>query len=172
MMTSEDVLAVMDALSAAGCRVWLDGGWAVDAIIGEETREHDDLDLVGELGAVEAAGQALAPLGYRLETDERPVRVVFAGPGSRGVDLHTVVFDEGGGGVQPQPHGGTFRYPAEGFSGTGTVAGRTMPCLSADVQLACHVGYEPGEKDRHDVALLVERFGLTPPPAYREASAS
>ena len=75
MMTSEDVLAVMEALSAADCRAWLDGGWAVDAIIGEETRKHDDLDLVGELDAVEAVRQALAPLGYRLETDQRPVRV-------------------------------------------------------------------------------------------------
>lgn len=172
MMTSEDVLAAIDALSAAGCRAWLDGGWAVDAIIGEETREHDDLDLVGELGAVEAAEQALASLGYRLETDERPVRVVFAGANGRSVDLHTVVFDEGGGGVQPQPDGGMFRYPHEGFSGTGTVAGRTLPCLSAEVQVACHVGYEPDDKDRHDVTLLVERFGLKLPPAYRDASTS
>ena len=98
-MTSGDVLAVMDALSAAGCRAWLDGGWAVDAIIGEETRKHDDLDLVGELGAVEAVRQALASPGYRLETDERPVRVVFVGASDRSVDLHTVVFDQGGGGV-------------------------------------------------------------------------
>lgn len=171
-MTSEDVLAVMDALSGADCRVWLDGGWAVDAIISEETREHDDLDLVGELDAVETAREALAPLGYRLEADERPIRVVFVGASGRGVDFHTVVFDEGGGGVQPQPHGGTFRYPPDGFRGTGTVAGRSLPCLSAEVQMACHVGYEPDEKDRHDVALLAERFGLKLPPAYREAGAS
>ncbi|MCH7809374.1 MAG: amino acid transporter [Chloroflexi bacterium] len=151
-MTSGDVLAVMDALSAAGCRAWLDGGWAVDAIIGEETRKHDDLDLVGELGAVEAVRQALASLGYRLETDERPVRVVFVGASDRSVDLHTVVFDQGGGGVQPQPDGGIFRYPPEGFGGMGRITGRVLPCLSAEVQLSCHVGYEPDEKDRHDVA--------------------
>ena len=162
----------MDALAAAGCRVWLDGGWAVDAIIGKETREHDDLDLVGELDAVEKVLEALVPLGYRLETDERPIRVVFAGTNGRSVDFHTVVFDEGGGGVQPQPAGGTFRYPPEGFSGTGTVASRNLPCLSAEVQMACHVGYEPDEKDRHDVALLAERFGLKLPPAYRQAGAS
>ncbi|HEY5639130.1 MAG TPA: hypothetical protein VIW01_03700 [Dehalococcoidia bacterium] len=111
MMTSDDVLAVMDALSAAGCQAWLDGGWAVDAIIGEETRPHDDLDLVGELEAVGAIEEALAPLGYVLATDERPVRVLFAGTNGRGVDLHTVVFDGDGGGVQPQTGGGTFRYP-------------------------------------------------------------
>ena len=71
--------------------------------------------------------------------------------------------------VQPQPAGGTFRCPPEGFSGTGTVASRNLPCLSAEVQMACHVGYEPDEKDRHDVASLAERFGLKLPPAYRQA---
>ncbi|HEY5639131.1 MAG TPA: hypothetical protein VIW01_03705 [Dehalococcoidia bacterium] len=52
------------------------------------------------------------------------------------------------------------------------MGGRSLPCLSAEVQLACHVGYEPGEKDRHDVALLAERFGVTLPPAYRNPGAS
>jgi lincosamide nucleotidyltransferase A/C/D/E len=167
MMSARDVLAVMDALAAARCRTWLDGGWAVDAITGEETRPHDDLDLVGELADVERVEEALAPLSYRLSEDERPVRAVFAADDGRSVDFHTVVFDEGGGGVQPQPGGGSFRYPPEGFEATGVIAGRRLPCLSAEVQLLCHAGYEPGEKDRHDVALLVERFGLRLPRAYR-----
>ena len=167
MMSARDVLTVMDALSAAGYRAWLDGGWAVDAIIGEETRPHDDLDLVGELADVERVAQALEPLGFRLTEDERPVRVVYAAEDGRRVDFHTVVFDEGGGGVQPQPGGGTFRYPPEGFAAVGEIAGRRLPCLSAKVQLLCHAGYEPDGKDRHDVAMLVERFGLKPPRAYR-----
>ena len=56
------------------------------------------------------------------------------------------------GAFQPQPDGGIFRYPPEGFGGMGRITGRVLPCLSAEVQLSCHVGYEPDEKDRHDVA--------------------
>jgi lincosamide nucleotidyltransferase A/C/D/E len=167
MMTATDVHAVMDAISAAGRRVWLDGGWAVDAVVGEQTRDHDDLDLVGELTDVETIEQSLAGIGYRLSEDERPVRAVFADGAGRSVDLHTVTFDEGGGGIQALPGGGSFRYPPEGFSATGRVGVREFPCLTPEVQLLCHLGYEIAETDRHDVNLLCERFGLELPPAYR-----
>lgn len=29
-------------------RVWLDGGWGVDALLGRQTRPHDDMDIVIE----------------------------------------------------------------------------------------------------------------------------
>lgn len=168
MMTEKDVLAVMRRLMSAEIKVWLDGGWAVDAMLGEKTREHDDLDLVGELRDVEAAGDALAPLGYRLTEDERPIRVVYDAGDGCSVDYHTVVFDEGGGGIQGLPGGGTCRYPPEGFTGVGTIAGRELPCLTAQVQVNfCHQGYEPAEKDRHDITLLCEKFGLELPEVYR-----
>jgi len=168
MITAEDVLVVMDRLSSKGVKVWLDGGWAVDAALGEQTREHDDLDLVGELADVDATGQALAPLGYSLTLDERPIRVVYDAGDGRSVDYHTVEFDEGGGGIQGLPGGGTCRYPPEGFSGTGVIAGRSLPCLTPEVQVYfCHQGYEPADKDRHDITRLCERFGLKLPEAYR-----
>jgi hypothetical protein len=39
-------------------------------------------------------------------------------------------------------------------------------CLSAALQVAHHTGYPPDEKDRHDVRLLHERFGLDLPPKF------
>jgi lincosamide nucleotidyltransferase A/C/D/E len=168
MMSAADVHAVLDAITNAGCRVWLDGGWAVDAALGEQTREHADLDLVGELADVKIVAEALDPLGYRLALDERPVRVVYDAGDGRSVDLHTVVFDEGGGGIQGLPGGGTCRYPPEGFSGRGTIAGREFPCLTPEVQVSfCHQGYEPADKDRHDISLLCGKFGIELPAAYR-----
>jgi Aminoglycoside-2''-adenylyltransferase len=44
-MTKEDVLEVLNALEQAGVSVWIDGAWGVDALVGEETRPHTDLDL-------------------------------------------------------------------------------------------------------------------------------
>ena len=40
-----EVLAVLAALSALGCRLWLEGGWGVDALVGHQTRAHRDLDV-------------------------------------------------------------------------------------------------------------------------------
>lgn len=46
MMRASDVIMIINALAAAGVDAWLDGGWGVDALVGEQTRPHDDLDLV------------------------------------------------------------------------------------------------------------------------------
>jgi len=40
------VAQLVRVLAKAGIEVWLDGGWAVDALLGEQTRSHDDVDIV------------------------------------------------------------------------------------------------------------------------------
>jgi lincosamide nucleotidyltransferase A/C/D/E len=143
MMAAEDVLAVMRRLTDAGIRAWLDGGWAADAVLCEQTRKHSDLDLVVELDTVDEIVRWLAALGYEPSEDERPVRFVLSAGGGRSIDFHTVAWDEGGGGLQPQPNGRTFRYPPEGFAGCGVIAGVELACLTPEVQVLCHMGYEP-----------------------------
>jgi lincosamide nucleotidyltransferase A/C/D/E len=81
------------------------------------------------------------------------------------MDFHTVTFDGEGGGLQPQPSGGVFRYPPEGFV-RGQVGGCQVPCISAEVQVLCHVGYEPSSKDARDVIALCQTFGLSIPKVY------
>ena len=44
-MTSADVLGLYRAFDDCGITVWIDGGWAVDALLGMETRAHCDLDI-------------------------------------------------------------------------------------------------------------------------------
>lgn len=46
MMHAQDVIDIVTRLDAANIAVWLDGGWGVDALIGKQTRPHDDLDVV------------------------------------------------------------------------------------------------------------------------------
>jgi lincosamide nucleotidyltransferase A/C/D/E len=45
-MTAADVVEILGWLGTASVDVWLDGGWGVDALVGEQTREHNDLDLI------------------------------------------------------------------------------------------------------------------------------
>ncbi|MBO0731850.1 MAG: hypothetical protein J2P57_21505, partial [Acidimicrobiaceae bacterium] len=52
-MRADEVLGVLDRLDERGIDAWVDGGWGVDALIGRQTREHDDLDLVVDMKAVD-----------------------------------------------------------------------------------------------------------------------
>lgn len=152
-MDPSEVHRVLDALDGAGCRVWVAGGWGVDALVGRQTRPHRDLDLALDATGEVAALGALAALGYVVETDWRPVRVELVAPGARWVDLHPVVFDAAGRGTQSGLDGVTFDYPV-GCLVTGTIGGRAVGCLSVAQQVAFHTGYPPRAVDLADLALL------------------
>ena len=152
-MPVDEVHRVLDTLTAAGCRTWIAGGWGVDALVGRQTRPHRDLDVLVEAACLDAALEALTEIGYEVETDWLPIRVEVAAPGQRWVDLHPVVFDHDGHGVQAGPDGTTFDYPAACLV-TGSLDGRRVGCLSVDRQIEAHTGFEPREVDRADLALL------------------
>lgn len=63
-MTVEDVTRILDLLRAHGVRVWVDGGWGVDALVGEETREHSDLDLALDRDDLDRARAVLEVHGF------------------------------------------------------------------------------------------------------------
>jgi lincosamide nucleotidyltransferase A/C/D/E len=160
-MTSEDVLAVLERLEAAGVTVWLDGGWGVDALLGRRTRSHADLDLAAGVGDLERLRAALAPLGYEHAAEVEPGlpgRFVLRERNGRQVDVHPLRFDEEGNGVQDLGGGRTGTYPAAGLAGRGSIGCRTVRCLTPELHLAFHAGYEPVARHRRDVALLVARL--------------
>jgi lincosamide nucleotidyltransferase A/C/D/E len=171
-MTGPEVVRILNCLEETDISIWLDGGWGVDALLGEQTRAHSDLDAVVELDRADEIIARLGGLGFRLRFDERPTRfVVEDGEGGR-IDFHPIIFDDERNGRQigAGPNGGDAIYPAAGLAGEGWVAGRRVACLTPELLLRHHTGYEPQEKDRHNVRLLCERFGLALPRAYREAS--
>jgi lincosamide nucleotidyltransferase A/C/D/E len=168
MISANDLVKIVEHLEAAGVTTWLDGGWGIDALLQEQTRPHDDLDLVMALTDADAATQALAPLAFTLHEDERPTRFVLRDPADRRIDVHTVTFDAEGGGIQLLQDGTPWRYPPEGFTGTGSVAGRPVHCLTPEVQILCHHGYEPDETDRQDVTRLAARFRIELPAEFAQ----
>jgi lincosamide nucleotidyltransferase A/C/D/E len=164
---AETVLQLLEILSNAGIDARVDGGWGVDALLGFETRLHDDLDLVVPLELGDRIREILDARGFALTADERPVRFVLSHPELGRVDCHTVTFDAEGGGVQSQPSGAIFRYPPEGFV-SGVIGGRVVRCISAEIQVLCHLGYEPTEKDVHDLHALQRAFGMELPSPYAD----
>ena len=168
-MTAADVIRILERLDAAGVESWLDGGWGVDALLGEQTRLHNDVDLVARVSDVPTMREALAGEGFELNRGEPDSNFVLRDGRGLEIDVHPVRFDEGGDGVYRMENGEDWIYPAAGFSGRGRIAGRDVKCLSPDVQMLGHAGgYEPHDKDFHDMRLLNSRFGTPLLPPYRE----
>lgn len=142
---------LLDELDALGVVAWLDGGWGVDALVGEQTRPHRDVDLVVARDDLSAVRSLLDARGYVELRDWLPTSLAFRDPHGREVDLHPVDPDPDGGGEQLLPDGGRWRY---GPPAGGTVAGRPVRCASADDQLRMHEGYELRDVDQHDLRLL------------------
>ena len=74
-MPAERALDILSCLEAHGVVVWLDGGWGVDAHLGQQTRAHDDLDVIVEIDQVLRLEAALNHLGYVRKDDRIQVDV-------------------------------------------------------------------------------------------------
>jgi lincosamide nucleotidyltransferase A/C/D/E len=168
-MDEEDTRAVLTAVSAAGVDWWLDGGWGVDALLGRQTREHQDVDIVLSREAVPKAEQALTELGFRHDVSAEPglpARFVMVDGEGGQVDFHLVVFDSWGNAWQQLSGAAWGQYPAEGLSGTGRVGDLPVRCVSPELQLRHHLGYDWSDNDARDMTLLARAFRLPLPPAH------
>jgi lincosamide nucleotidyltransferase A/C/D/E len=166
-MTEADAVEILGWLVEGEVPVWLKGGWGVDALVGEQTRDHKDLDLIVRDDHVSRMSDVLHEHGFRLS---RGVQGGFVLRDERGrvVDLHTVHFDDLGDGHFEGENRGPFEHPAAAFAATGDIAGRRVACLSAEAQMTNHAwGYTPGDTDFHDMRLLTVRLGTAPPPPRR-----
>jgi lincosamide nucleotidyltransferase A/C/D/E len=155
---------VLEALAPLDRR--LDGGWGIDALLREQTREHYDVDLVVARRDARTARDLLGRLGFAHDPSVLPglpARLVLRDGRGRQVDLHLIVHDIAGNGWQQLDDGTWGRYDADGLDVCGEIAGRRVRCISPELQLRHHRGYEWTETDRADMARLSERFGLEQP---------
>jgi len=131
-MDAARVLDLLAHLEGLGIEVWLDGGWAIDALLGEQTRPHDDLDLVSRLDDSARIEEALGHHGYVLAGGGLPHSFELVDAQGHQVDVHPASFTADGDGVYPIPDGGEWIFPAAGFGGSGRILGRRVPCLTPE----------------------------------------
>ncbi len=171
-MTPEDVLSVLALLRRAGTDAWIGGGWGIDALVGEQTRDHRDLDLMHRLEQERDVVAALAAAGFAETLDRRPVRSVVTDAAGREIDLHPLVFAADGSATQASlGPDRPFPCPASCFV-TGTIGTSTVPCLSADRQVHFHQGYEPTGRDLHDMGSCARGSASPPASTLETGSAS
>lgn len=167
-MDATRVLDLLSHLEAQGIRVWLDGGWAIDALLGEETRPHDDLDLVSRLEDSARIEEALGERGYVLGYGGPPHSFELVDGEGHQVDVHPASFRPNGDGIyRMDENRGDWIFPAAGFSGSGRIRGRQVPCLTPEVVMVNHTtGYVLDEAHQQDARALSDRYGI-PLPTFR-----
>ena len=166
-MTSADVIDLYAALQNQGVKIWVDGGWGVDALLGEQTRSHGDLDIAIEQKDVPMLREFLEDRGYREIKPEiaRPWNFVLGDASGREMDVHVIVLTEKGDGLYGPAEKGEM-YPAASLTGIGKIGGQTVRCISPEWAIQFHSGYELKEKDFRDVSALCAKFGIGLPAIY------
>jgi lincosamide nucleotidyltransferase A/C/D/E len=139
-----DVPRVHRWLAAEGIQAWITGGWGVDAIAGEQTRPHLDLDLLVPIDQGDQARTILEEHGFELYPPEirlpfrlamvnrrarRMIDLQLASPNPDGTYTFRVID------TQPSVPNFDYVYSAEGLGGRGRVAGVELPCVSREEQV-------------------------------------
>lgn len=168
-MPAATARALLTALHEGGISACVGGGWAVDALLGEQTRDHGDLDVWVEATDADSLFTTLVALGIdRINPwpDVRPWNFVVHDGRNRRIDLH---FYEpvGDGRLHYGSLTAPFEFTESDVGGRGVIDGLPVRCEAPEFAIANRSGYEQRECDRHDVALLCERFGLPTPDDYR-----
>lgn len=168
-MTAPTAVQLLDALADHYMDPCVGGGWAVDALLGRQTRVHADLDLW--LAAVDAEPLFVAVGGLGLDRvlpwpGDRPWNFVLHDGAQRRLDLHFYEPLADG-----RLHYGSCAdgdvFPPAALAGRGMIGGRLVRCEAPDWAVRWHTERPPRAVDRHDVALLCDYFGLALPDAYR-----
>lgn len=163
-MTANDVVELVQLLEQNDIEVYVDGGWGIDALLGEQTRKHGDLDVALPHKYVLKMRELLKARGYKdvPRDDTRDCNFVLSDDKGHEVDVHSYTFDDSGKNVFG------VAYEPRHLKGTGTINGYPVKCIPAEVMVEFHSGYELDEDDYHDMKALCDKFGFQLPEEYRK----
>lgn len=164
MVNKTDAIEIISYAEENGITIWIDGGWGVDALLEEQTRTHNDIDLFVEERNRKKYIEILKERGFAEVTEVYTTtsHTVWKDIKSRIIDLHIFEFNEQGHIVFEGE-----AYPPEVFGGIGKIGDKAVNCIDAENQVLFHLGYNYDENDVHDVKLLCERFHISVPSEYK-----
>lgn len=162
-MSEAEAHRVLSGLLSAGAPVILAGGWAVSAIAGGRKRRHSDLDIIVSPADLSTLESVFGELGYHCSVRESiggwwaPDVSVFRTQGGSRVEVLRMSDDHFS---RLSAKGETLLgRPIAARTTPGVVGGLTVPCLSAELQLAAHHGYENNRNQRADLARITAVIG-------------
>lgn len=172
MVRAEDVISIYQSLSDNSIQVWLTGGWGIDALLQEQTRPHKDLDVIVLVDDVVRMRDLLGRDGYGLKElwsenswvvdshgAEIPTAFVLQHSEGREIDVHAMRLDDRGNGLPAWAAEGLV-FRGEDLAGEGVITGLAVRCISPEMQVLCHTGYDLPHEQLRDLELLQDRFGV------------
>ncbi len=161
---SKEVVDLYTSLENEGVKVWIDGGWSVDALLNKQLRPHKDLDIAIQWKDVLKLREHLEGEGYKQVREDNKWNFVLGDKEGHEIDIHAFVYDENGDVVD-----GTM-YPAESLTGSGTIGGHTVRCISPNYMvefLATWISKWP-EKYVEAVRELCQKYQIPLPKQYTD----
>ena len=95
-MISNVVIDLYTNFEKLGIKVWVDGGWGVDALLGKNTRLHKDLDIAVEAKQVPTLREFLKTKGYEQSKEDSEWNFVLRDRNGLEIDVHSFNFDQEG----------------------------------------------------------------------------
>ena len=166
-MEEKEAKRLYELLLDNGIQTWVVGGWGIDALYGEQTRSHKDLDVIMRADDIFKACQIMHEEGYiskALWSENRPVKDSFGNLidtafilqdcNKCGLDIHAIIFDKAGNGLPAWNETEDFFFSNEDLGGSGTIDGASVQCITVQSQLVCHSGYEIPGHQMNDLKIL------------------
>jgi lincosamide nucleotidyltransferase A/C/D/E len=179
MICAKDVISICQRLLDSGIQVWLTGGWGIDALFGEQTRPHKDLDVILLLDDIVQMHELLGRDGYGLkelwsenswvvDSHGTETATAFVLQNSEGceLDAHAMRLDDQGNGIPAWADDEGLVFKRQDLAAEGMIAGFAVRCLSPEMQVLCHTGYELPDKQLRDLELLCKKFGVEHPDGH------
>ena len=163
-MQQKEVIDLYSQLENIGVKIWIDGGWSVDALLDKQLRPHKDLDIAMQWKDVPQLRRFLKEKGYEQVREDSEWNFVLADNDNHEIDVHAFVYDDKGNVVDG------IMYPAESLTGTGTLSGHSVRCISPKymVEFLAPWLHKWPEKYLGAISALCEKFNIALPEEYNK----
>jgi lincosamide nucleotidyltransferase A/C/D/E len=111
-MTAEDLIFLYRLFTINTIRTWIIGGWGIDALFGEQTRTHKDLDILVLVDDVARFQNLLEQEGFHFaylweenrfvqdsQGNETATAFVWQADSGREIDVHAMGLNDQGDGI-------------------------------------------------------------------------
>jgi lincosamide nucleotidyltransferase A/C/D/E len=161
-MQAKTVIELLKLCAEYEIDVVIDGGWGVDALLGRQTRDHEDLDIAIPHKDVPKLRRLLSNIGFSdvPRNDTRECNFVLGDDLGNLVDVHSYIFDREGRNIYG------VAYLPEHLTGKGVIDNYPVRCIAPEWAVKFHTGYELDQNDFLDTLALCKHFDIPLPEEY------